>query len=399
MRYKTLTVLLLFMTACTRSSASSPAPATFPDPPPSTASPASLETAVFAGGCFWGVEAVFESLKGVTSAVSGYAGGTSPNPTYEEVCTGTTGYAESVQVTFDPKIISYGTLLKIFFSVAHDPTELNRQGPDVGTNYRSAIFTESEAQAQQAKQYIQILTEKKAFPRPIVTQVVPLTKFYSAEAYHQHYLEEHPDSPYIVQCDLPKLSRLVRMYPELVKPGSPAATDTPTKVWHGLIVLQPDQTPVVPVQHSDTDWKHLLGNQAWGILRRADTEAPFTGAYWNEHRPGTYYSAATGEPLFRSQDKFDSGCGWPSFSKPITSRGIILRQDNSHGMSRIEVLDSSSGSHLGHVFNDGPDASKSFPEGTGLRYCINSAAMIFVPDGAPLPPLVAAWKAAHPTQP
>jgi len=174
-------------------------------------------TAVFAGGCFWGVEGVFEKLKGVSNAVSGFAGGKkAPKGGYEEVSTGTTGHAESVQVTYDPSVITYGQLLQVFFSVAHDPTELNRQGPDEGTQYRSAIFYANEDQKRVAEAYIQQLTDAKVFRHKIVTQVAPLTGFYAAEAYHQHYLQHNPTQPYIVYNDLPKIRELEKQFPELV---------------------------------------------------------------------------------------------------------------------------------------------------------------------------------------
>jgi peptide-methionine (S)-S-oxide reductase len=172
------------------------------------------DTAVFAGGCFWGVEAVFRHVRGVKKAVSGYAGGAAATATYEVVSSGTTGHAESVQVTYDPSQVSYGELLRIFFAVAHDPTELNRQGPDVGTQYRSAIFTRNDEQLQVAKAYIAQLDAAKAFGQPIVTQVTPLPAFYAAEAYHQNYLALHPDQPYIVYNDLPKLAALKSRFPD-----------------------------------------------------------------------------------------------------------------------------------------------------------------------------------------
>jgi peptide-methionine (S)-S-oxide reductase len=188
-----------------------PAPAPVGVPVASTAD----QTAVFAGGCFWGIEAVFEHLKGVKSAVSGYAGGASSSPSYEEVSSGTTGHAEAVQVVYDPSRISYETLLQVFFSVAHDPTELNRQGPDVGTQYRSAIFYDGDDQRRAAEAYIAQLTKAKAFDRPIVTEVAPLRAFYLAEEYHQNYMARHPTSPYIVINDAPKVERLRRQFPAL----------------------------------------------------------------------------------------------------------------------------------------------------------------------------------------
>jgi peptide-methionine (S)-S-oxide reductase len=173
------------------------------------------QTAVLAGGCFWGVEGVFEHVKGVTQVVAGYAGGSTVKPSYEQVSSGTTGHAESVRISYDPSRISYGQLLKVFFSVAHDPTELNRQGPDTGTQYRSAIFFANDEQRRVAEAYIAQLQAARTFPRPIVTQVAPLKAFYAAEAYHQHYLDLNPNQPYIVINDLPKIANLKRQFPAL----------------------------------------------------------------------------------------------------------------------------------------------------------------------------------------
>jgi peptide-methionine (S)-S-oxide reductase len=176
------------------------------------------QTAVFAGGCFWGVDAVFKHVKGVDRVLSGYAGGAASTAQYETVSTGTTGHAESVEVTYDPSQVSYNDLLKVFFFAAHDPTELNEQGPDEGTQYRSAIFYANADQKKAADAYIAAFDREKAFPQPIVTQVVPLKGFYPAEAYHQDYLERHPHNPYIVFNDLPKLALLQQKFPKLYKP-------------------------------------------------------------------------------------------------------------------------------------------------------------------------------------
>jgi len=176
---------------------------------------ATEDTAVFAGGCFWGVEAVYDHVKGVKRAISGYAGGKVANPSYEQVSTGDTGHAESVEVIFDPSQVSYGKLLQIFFSVVHDPTQLNRQGPDHGTQYRSAIFFRNPQQQQVAESYIKQLTAAKTFSRPIVTQVAQLHGFYQAEEYHQNYLAQHPDQPYIVINDQPKVAELKKQFPDV----------------------------------------------------------------------------------------------------------------------------------------------------------------------------------------
>lgn len=191
----------------------------FPDPAIDVTGPAAQgpQTAVLAGGCFWGVEGVFERIKGVTNVISGFAGGAKSTAHYEEVSTGTTGHAESVEITYDPSQISYGELLKVFFSVVHDPTELNRQGPDVGTQYRSAIFYTNDEQKKVADAYIKQLDDAGIFRHSIVTQVVPLKGFYAAEKYHQHFLDHNMSYPYIVYNDLPKIAALKKYYPQLCK--------------------------------------------------------------------------------------------------------------------------------------------------------------------------------------
>src|SRR6478609_109223 len=211
---KTITVAgLVFAVAL-----GSPSPSTFPDPVKDSHVSGSVpaQTAVLAGGCFWGVEAVFEQLKGVSDVVSGFAGGSQFTAHYTVVSTGTTGHAESVKITYDPATITYGQLLKVFFAVAHDPTELNRQGPDEGTQYRSSIFYANDEQKAIAQAYIAQLEKAHVFNRPIVTAVVPLNGFYAAEEYHQNSLAQHPDYPYIVVNDLPKLRALKAEFPELV---------------------------------------------------------------------------------------------------------------------------------------------------------------------------------------
>jgi peptide-methionine (S)-S-oxide reductase len=176
---------------------------------------AARDTAVFAGGCFWGVQAVFARVKGVLRSTSGYAGGNRMHPSYEDVSTGSTGHAESVQVIYDPAVVSYDQLLAVFFAVAHDPTQLNRQGPDHGTQYRSAIFYHGPEQLKQANAYIARLSQARTYPRPIVTEVSLLQAFYPAEGYHQNYFDAHPDDPYIVVNDKPKVEELKKQFPQL----------------------------------------------------------------------------------------------------------------------------------------------------------------------------------------
>ncbi|HEX7970994.1 MAG TPA: peptide-methionine (S)-S-oxide reductase MsrA [Thiobacillus sp.] len=205
--------LTIMSTGCSSSSADTPLPDPAVDTPLVKAD--GLQTAVLAGGCFWGMEGVFERVKGVTQVVSGYAGGQADTARYEQVSSGRTGHAESVRIVYDPARISYGQLLKVFFSVAHDPTEPNRQGPDSGTQYRSAIFYANAEQKRVADDYIAQLQAARVLPHPIVTQVVPLKGFYDAEAYHQNYLDHHPNQPYIVINDLPKIADLKRQFPSL----------------------------------------------------------------------------------------------------------------------------------------------------------------------------------------
>ena len=203
--------------ALTTGTASKSAP--FPDPAvdDALAAESAQRTVVVAGGCFWGVQAVFQHVKGVVSATSGYSGGTVKNPSYEAVCTGRTGHAESVQVVYDPSKVTLGQILKTFFSVAHDPTEMNRQGPDTGTQYRSAVFYADEGQQRITRAYIEQLNQAKIFRRPIATQVVALEQFYQAEAYHQDYAAKHPYEPYIAINDLPKVDALRKQLPDLYR--------------------------------------------------------------------------------------------------------------------------------------------------------------------------------------
>ena len=212
-RWFSMFVLLPLLTAVACGAASGPIPPPAVDAP--LAATAGKQTAVFAGGCFWGVQAVFERVKGVIATAAGYSGGSKSSATYDQVVTETTGHAESVEVVYDPSRITYGQLLRVYFSVAHDPTELNRQGPDVGTSYRSAIFYTDETQKRIAAAYIAQLDAAKVFPRPIVTEVTPLKAFYRAEEYHQDYALKNPNNPYIEVCDRPKINALKKEFPDL----------------------------------------------------------------------------------------------------------------------------------------------------------------------------------------
>jgi peptide-methionine (S)-S-oxide reductase len=216
---RTSAVLIAILVLASWSQTNAAGGLVFPDPVVDSplATKKGRQTAVVAGGCFWGVQAVFQHVKGVNTATSGYSGGAVASPVYEQVSAGETGHAESVKITFDPAQISYGQLLKLFFSVVHDPTQLNRQGPDIGSQYRSVIFYGNDEQKRIAEAYISQLEQAKLFSRPIVTQVVPLKSFYDAEAYHQDYARFHPDDPYIVRNDAPKVGQLREQFPDLYK--------------------------------------------------------------------------------------------------------------------------------------------------------------------------------------
>jgi peptide-methionine (S)-S-oxide reductase len=322
--------------------------------------PDGFETATFGLGCFWGAERIFWQTGGVYSTAVGYSGGFTPNPTYEEVCTGKTGHTEVVLVVFDPRKVTFDALVKAFFET-HDPTQGMRQGGDVGSQYRSAIYYANDAQrqiAEAAKDAYDVSLQKAGYD-PITTEIAPEGPFFYAEDYHQQYLHKVPNG-YCgiggtgVTCAIPS-----RQEPAPISGGdhdsdSAVATTSPT-VDPGL----------KPLPETEQGWKELLGPEQYKILRKAGTERPFTGEYnavWDE---GTYRCAACGNPLFDSGEKFDHGCGWPSFSEALPGATEEI-SDRSFGMVRTEVRCARCHSHLGHVFDDGPR------DRGGLRYCMNS---------------------------
>lgn len=297
-----------------------------------------LARAAFAGGCFWCMVTPFEEQPGIHAVVSGYMGGHTVNPTYKEVCTETTGHAEVVQITFDPAIYPYEKLLETYWRQI-DPTDAGGQFHDRGDSYRSAIFTYGEEQRAAAERSKQELQQSGRFDKPIVTEITPASEFYPAEDYHQDYHHKNP--------------LRYKMY----RKGSGRDAFI-AEHWNTRQDREARRAQLTPAQFE--------------VTQNNGTEAPFTGEYWDFNGEGIYVDIVSGEPLFSSTDKFDSNCGWPSFTKPIVNANVKEKSDFTHGMIRTEVRSRDADSHLGHVFNDGPGPTK-------LRYCINSAALRFIP--------------------
>jgi peptide methionine sulfoxide reductase msrA/msrB len=342
---KVITACMLFMPVCTNVYSKE-------DEMVDKKSAGTLEKATFAGGCFWCMEPPFQKLEGVLSVTPGYTGGNKKNPTYEQVCSGTTGHLEAIEIVFDPEKISYTDLLDVFWRQI-DPTDSGGQFADRGHQYKTAIFYHDDRQKKLAEESRAALNSSGRFPRPVVTEIIPASEFYPAEKYHQDYYKKNP------------------LRYKLYRQGS-SRDSYLEKVWSSQKAEKGSVRPRAYKKLSEEEICRKLTPLQFQVTQDNGTEPPFDNQYWNNKKEGIYVDVVSGEPLFCSVHKFESGTGWPSFFRPLEPDNIAKKEDRRMSMLRTEVRSRHAGSHLGHVFNDGPSP-------TGLRYCINSAALRFIP--------------------